>query len=98
LKVRVESTTPLAAPAPAPQAPPAEGRDARARTESRGHRRAETARANETAAPESAETGARPEKKPRAPKAEKHEKPEKPEKHEKAEKAEKAEGKSKKTE
>ena len=99
LKVRVESTTPLAVPAP--QAPPAEGRESRARTESRGHRRAETARADETAAPESAETGARPEKKPRAPKSEKHEKPEKPEKpekHEKAEKGEKAEGKGKKAE
>jgi large subunit ribosomal protein L9 len=96
LKVRVESTTPLAVPAP--QAPPAEGRESRARTESRGHRRTETARADETAAPESAEAGARPEKKPRALKSEKHEKPEKPEKHEKAEKAEKAEGKAKKAE
>jgi len=45
-----------------------------------------------TAAPESAEAGARPEKKPRAPKAEKHEK------HEKGDKAEKAEGKGKKAE
>jgi large subunit ribosomal protein L9 len=102
LKVRVESTTPLAAPAP--QAPPAEGRESRARTESRGHRRAETARRDETAAPESAGTGARPEKKPRAPRAEKPEKPEKAEKaeklekHERAEKSEKPEGKSKKAE
>ena len=99
LKVRIESTTPLAVPAP--QAAPAETRESRARTESRGHRRAETARAEEPAAPESAEAGARPEKKPRAPKPEKHDKPEKPEKREKpekAEKAEKAEGKGKKTE
>jgi large subunit ribosomal protein L9 len=102
LKVRIESTTPLAAPVPV--APPAEGREARARTESRGHRRAETDRAPEAAAPESAEAGARPEKKPRAPKPEKQEKaekPEKPEKHEKREKhekAEKPEGKGKKAE
>jgi large subunit ribosomal protein L9 len=90
LKVRIESTTPL--PAPPPQPAPSEvreGRESRARTESRGHRRAE-----ETAAPAAAETPARPEKKSRAPKAEKpdkHEKPEKPDKHEKAEKHEKSE-------
>jgi large subunit ribosomal protein L9 len=110
LKVRVESTTPLPAPAAAPQAAPAEGKESRARTESRGHRRAETVRSEGAAAPEAAETGARPEKKPRAPKAEKTEKaektdkaekPEKPVKAEKAEKpakAEKAEGSGKKAE
>jgi large subunit ribosomal protein L9 len=97
LKVRIESTTPLPAPASAPQAASAEGRESRARTESRGHRRAETARADAAAAPESAEAGVRPEKKPRAPKPEKHEKPEKPEKTEKAEKPEKA-GKPEKAE
>jgi len=86
LKVRIESTTPLAVPAPAPQAASADGKEPRARTESRGHRRAEA-----TAAPESAETGARPEKKPRAPKPEKHEKTEKPEKPPKPDKAEKTE-------
>ena len=91
LKVRVESTTPL--PVPPPQAPAAEGKESRARTESRGHRRAE-----ETAAPEAAEAGARPDKKSRPPKAEKHEKPEKSEKHEKPERAEKTEGKGKKAE
>jgi large subunit ribosomal protein L9 len=95
LKVRIESTTPL--PAPPSQAAPAEARESRARTESRGHRRSETARADDSAAPESAQAGARPEKKPRAPKpekpekAEKHEKPEKAEKREKPEKSEKQE-------
>jgi large subunit ribosomal protein L9 len=107
LKVRVESTTPVAAPAAAPQAAGAEGRESRARTESRGHRRAETTRAEGTAAAESAEAGARPDRKPRAPKPEKTEKPEKsdkPEKPAKAEKtekphkAEKAEGAGKKAE
>ncbi len=104
LKVRVESTTPLPAPAAAPKAAPAEGKDSRARTESRGHRRAEKVRAEGTAAPESAETGARPERKPRAPKAEKPEKTDKPEKPAKAEKSEKpqkgdkAEGAGKKAE
>jgi len=91
LKVRVESTTPLPAPAPAPQAAPADGKESRARTESRGHRRSETARGEAAAATESAETGAHPEKKPRAPKAEKHEKTEKPDKPDKREKTEKPE-------
>jgi hypothetical protein len=91
LKVRVESTTPVAAPAAAPHAAPGEGKESRARTESRGHRRAETVRSEGTAAPESAEAGARPERKPRAPKAEKPEKTDKPEKPEKPAKAEKSE-------
>ncbi|MGA3181140.1 MAG: 50S ribosomal protein L9 [Verrucomicrobiota bacterium] len=71
LKVRVESTTPVAAPAPAPQPAPAEGKEPRARTESRGHRRAESARPEDMAAGESAEAGRRPERKPRAPRPEK---------------------------
>ena len=91
LKVRVESTTQVAAPAAAPHAAPGEGKESRARTESRGHRRAETVRSEGTAAPESAEAGARPERKPRAPKAEKPEKTDKPEKPEKPAKAEKSE-------
>src|SRR5271154_29516 len=67
LKLRVESTTPTALPA-APAPKPVEGRDGGARTESRGHKRAERVR-DEIVAPESAEKGHRPEKKPRAPKA-----------------------------
>jgi large subunit ribosomal protein L9 len=86
LKLRVESTTPVALPvAPAPK--PAEGREGGTRTESRGHKRAERVR-DEIVAPEAAEKGPRPEKKPRAPKAEKPEKPAKPVKAEKAEKSE----------
>ena len=72
LKLRVESTT-----AAVPVAPPSrqpEGKDAAARTESRGHTRAEHVR-EEVAAPEAAEKGPRPEKKSRVPKAEKAEKP-----------------------
>jgi large subunit ribosomal protein L9 len=63
LKVRVESTTPLAAPAVAtPAAKSADGKDAApAKTESRGHRRAEVAQVQaEVEAPAS---GKRPEKK-----------------------------------
>jgi large subunit ribosomal protein L9 len=92
LKLRVESTTPVAVPAaPAPrQAEGREGREGAARTESRGHKRAERVR-DESAAPEAAEKGPRPERKPRTPKAEKAEKTEKPGKSAKAEKAEKAE-------
>jgi large subunit ribosomal protein L9 len=82
LKVRIESTTPLAVPASA--APGGketkETAEARVRTESRGHRKAAVAKEEQTAAPESAEAGARPEKKSRPAKAEKHEKPEKHEK------------------
>lgn len=69
LKVRVESTTPIAAPV-APAAP-AEGKEAHARTESRGHRRAETARVEEAVLEESSEAGKRPEKKSRPAKGEK---------------------------
>jgi len=87
LKVRVESTTPIAVPV-AP-APPAEGKEPRARTESRGHRRAEGARPEENAAVEAAEAPGRPERKPRAPKGEKPETAEKPEKPEKRERPEK---------
>ncbi len=84
LKVRVESTTPVAVPeAPAPKQ--VEGKEVAARTESRGHKRAERVRDEVAPAPEIAEKGHRPEKKPRAPKAEK------PGKSAKAEKAEKAE-------
>ena len=95
LKVRVESTTPEVIPA-APAPKPAEGKEGKegaARTESRGHKRAERVR-DESAAPEAAEKGHRPERKPRAdktdkpPKADKAEKPGKPAKAEKAEKAE----------
>ncbi|MGP8200510.1 MAG: 50S ribosomal protein L9 [Limisphaerales bacterium] len=92
LKLRVESTTPEAIPVP-PGATPGEGREGAARTESRGHKRAERVR-DEPAAPEAAEKAHRPERKPRvdkqekAPKAEKAEKPAKPAKAEKAEKAE----------
>jgi large subunit ribosomal protein L9 len=82
LKVRIESTTPVAVPAaPAPRQ--AEGKDSAARTESRGHKRAERVR-DESATPAAPEKG-RPERKPRIPKAEK---PGKPAKTEKAEKAE----------
>jgi large subunit ribosomal protein L9 len=92
LKLRVESTTPEAIPAP-PGAPPAEGREGAARTESRGHRRADRAR-EEAAVPETAEKAAHPERKPRparpdrpprTPRAEKPAQPAKPEKAEKAE-------------
>jgi large subunit ribosomal protein L9 len=89
LKLRVESTTPVAVPeAPAPrQGEGREGKETAARTESRGHKRAERVR-DETAAPEAAaEKEHRPERKPRAPKAEKTEKPGKSAKAEKAEKA-----------
>jgi large subunit ribosomal protein L9 len=94
LKLRVESTTPVAVPA-APASKQAEGKEvkegregAAPRTESRGHKRAERVR-DEVPAPETAEKGHRPEKKPRAAKADKAEKPGKP--ATKAEKAEKAE-------
>ncbi|MGD0814764.1 MAG: 50S ribosomal protein L9 [Verrucomicrobiota bacterium] len=92
LKLRVESTTPESIPVP-PAATPGEGREGGARTESRGHKRAERVR-DEPAAPEAAEKVQRPERKPRAdkpdkaPKAPKAEKPAKPAKSEKAEKAE----------
>jgi large subunit ribosomal protein L9 len=90
LKLRVDSTTPVALPeAPPPGAKPAEGREGAVRTESRGHKRAERVR-EEGAAPEAPEKAARPEKKPRVPKAETAEKPEKPAKPAKPARAEKA--------
>jgi large subunit ribosomal protein L9 len=79
VKVRVESTTPLAVPAEAR----AEGSP---RTESRGHKRAD--RVREEHAPAEAAEGEkpqRPDRKTRAPRAEKSDKPEKTEKGGKAE-------------
>src|SRR5277367_737290 len=64
LKLRVESTTLAALPAPAP-VKPAEGKEGAVRTESRGHKKAERAHV-EAAAAETGETGHRPERKPRA--------------------------------
>ncbi|HEY3863562.1 MAG TPA: 50S ribosomal protein L9 [Verrucomicrobiae bacterium] len=82
LKLRVESTTPGAAlPAkPAREGSP-EGKEAEpaAKTESRGHKKAERTR-EEAAAPDAGDKGARSEKKPRAPRPEKGEKPAKAEK------------------
>src|SRR5208283_980322 len=69
LKLRVESTTPEVIPV-APVLKPAEGREGAARTESRGHKRAERVR-DEGAAPEAAEKGHRPERKPHADKTDK---------------------------
>jgi len=72
LKVRVESTTPLAVPV----APPTEGRSATEapRTESRGHKRAERVKVEDKPAEEPADKPARPEKRPRPQKTEKAEK------------------------
>jgi large subunit ribosomal protein L9 len=82
LKLRVESTTPVAVPVETRAArPEARDKDGAARTESRGHKRADRAR-EETAAVETAEKPARPERKPRAPRVEKDEKPVKAEKAE----------------
>jgi len=83
LKVRVESTTPAAAPAEARRESP-EAKDAAARTESRGHRRADHAREDKPPG-ESGEKPTRPERKPRAPRDEKAESPAKAEKNPKAE-------------
>jgi large subunit ribosomal protein L9 len=67
LKLRIESTTPLAAPAAATAtsapAAPAEGKDAPAKTESRGHRRAESAKAEAPVVEEVQEAEGRPDKK-----------------------------------
>lgn len=71
LKVRVESTTPVAAPVAAAKPASADGKETHARTESRGHRRAEVVQ--ETTEVESSESGKRPEKKSKA-KGEKAEK------------------------
>jgi large subunit ribosomal protein L9 len=71
LKVRVESTTPLPVPT---QAPPAssssDAREGAAKTESRGHKRADRAREEKSDA-KPGEKPPRPERKPRPPKAEK---------------------------
>jgi len=75
LKVRVESTTPTAVPVD-PRSSRAEGRDEAAKTESRGHKRAERAH-EEKETGESGEKSQRPEKKPRAEKAVKSGKAEK---------------------
>ncbi len=111
LKVRVESLTPIAAPAPAAvsaEAKPEEGR--KHRTEKRGYGRRDTegekAGKSETAEakPKSEKHGekhARPEKAEAAeakPKGEKHARAEKAEKDEKVAKAPKAEKKEKKSE
>jgi len=75
LKVRVESTTPVAPPVEARRAGP-EGRDRddAARTESRGHKRAERVREDKPPG-EIDEKPQRPERKPRAPRGEKGEAP-----------------------
>jgi large subunit ribosomal protein L9 len=77
LKVRVESTTPLAAPVEARSAR-SEARDGAAKTESRGHKRADRAR-EEKVVVEPGEKPARPEKKQRVEKAENPTKTEKAE-------------------
>jgi large subunit ribosomal protein L9 len=85
LKVRVESTTPVATPVEVRTARP-EARDGAAKTESRGHKRADRVR-DEKEVPETGEKPPRPEKKPRAEKSEKPAKTEKADKPAKAEKA-----------
>jgi large subunit ribosomal protein L9 len=77
LKVRVESTTPLAVPVESRN-------EGAAKTESRGHKRADRARDDQTAAAPEAEKGERPERKTRAARPEKAEKPAKAEKAGKA--------------
>jgi large subunit ribosomal protein L9 len=82
LKLRVESTTPVAVPADARSSgPESRDRDGAARTESRGHKRADRVREDKGAADTGAapEKTPRPEKKPRAPRAEKSDKSDKPE-------------------
>src|SRR5580658_1816100 len=69
LKLRVESTTPVAVPAARSTGPESRERDGAARTESRGHKRAERVR-DEKGAGDTSDTGEkppRPEKKPRVP-------------------------------
>jgi len=73
LKVRVESTTPLPAPSDARPASP-EAREAAAKTESRGHKRADRAQAEKVDAA-GGEKPPRPEKKPRVPRPPKAEQP-----------------------
>jgi large subunit ribosomal protein L9 len=85
LKVRVESTTPAAVPVETRSAgPEGKDRDGAARTESRGHKRAERVRDDQAPA-ETSEKPARPEKKPRVQRDETAEKPSKSKKSEKAE-------------
>jgi large subunit ribosomal protein L9 len=82
LKLRVESTTPVAVPVEARAAgPETRDREGAARTESRGHKRADRVR-EEKGAGETSEKPPRPERKPRAPHVEKDEKPAKAEKSE----------------
>jgi large subunit ribosomal protein L9 len=80
LKVRIESTTPLPAPAAAPAASP-EARGGAARTESRGHKRADRER-DEKPSAEAGEKPPRPERRPRVPRPAKAEKPAPVEKNE----------------
>jgi large subunit ribosomal protein L9 len=77
LKLRVDSSTPLPAPVEARTRP--EARDGAARTESRGHKRADRVR-EEKQTGETGEKPPRPERKPRVEKAEKPAKTEKAEK------------------
>jgi large subunit ribosomal protein L9 len=82
LKLRVESTTPVTVPAARATGPESKERDGAARTESRGHKRADRVR-DEKGAADTADTGEkspRPDKKPRPPRAEKSEKSDKPDK------------------
>jgi len=88
LKVRVESTTPVTVPPETRAAGPDAG-DRAARTESRGHKRADHVREEKETSP-TGEKSDRPAKKPRAPRVEKAEKPAKTEKTEKPPKAKKA--------
>jgi len=83
LKLRVESLTPLAAPAEARNIGP-EGRAGAAKTESRGHKKADRVR-EEKDTGEPGEKSQRPERKPRVPRPEKAEKPAKTEKEQKTE-------------
>ncbi len=84
LKVRVESTTPVALPVEPRRAPEGRDRDDAARTESRGHKRAERVR-EEKPPGVIDEQQARPERKARAPRGEKGEASGKAEKAEKGE-------------
>jgi large subunit ribosomal protein L9 len=84
LKARIESTTPVAPPAEARTSRP-EAKEGTARTESRGHRRADREREEKQTTPETGEKPPRPERKPRLEKAGKPAKPGRAEKTEKAE-------------
>jgi large subunit ribosomal protein L9 len=82
LKLRVESTTPLPAPADTRSASP-EAREAAAKTESRGHKRADRVR-DEKVDAAAVETPSRPERKPRVPRPPRAEKAASEEKTEQA--------------